>query len=220
MAIAYNSTSYSNDTTGSAATTLTVAHTCNAADTKLVVAGSGAQTVTGITYDGVAMTLIAVEESGYQKIALYYLDNPTTGSAKNIIISYSSSSISRLAAACGLSGAFLGASGIGTPVVTPLGSYGTGTTQTTNITTTNKTSDIFCCHWANTYDARVTQGAGQVSIVKNTADSGAFNLMYKATTTPGAYSVSQTVSQAINLSAIVVELKWVANNTGNFFAFM
>lgn len=69
--------------------TLTVSHTC-AAGAALIVAASSQGTVSGVTYNGVAMTQIGsqVSSPGGSLIYLFFLANPATG-ANNIVVTKS-----------------------------------------------------------------------------------------------------------------------------------
>jgi len=85
MAIAFDAASNGN-TTG---TTLTISHTCTGSNRLLVVGiDCGTDTITGVTYNGVALTLAKKQLAGLgtQASYLYYLIAPSTG-ANNIVIS-------------------------------------------------------------------------------------------------------------------------------------
>ena len=85
MAIAFDAASGGATT---AASSLTFAHTCTGSDLILFVgAFNGTNNVTGVTYNGVAMTLVdtAVAQAGVN-YKLFYLINPATG-ANNVVIS-------------------------------------------------------------------------------------------------------------------------------------
>ena len=198
MAIAYNSTSIINEQAASS-TTLTWAHTCNASDTKLVVVAGGRQTISGITYNGVAMTVIATETSGYEKNALYYLDSPATGSAYNIVVTYSSSSDFRTGLAIGLSGAM---AGVGNS--TTQANY-SATTSTLTLTTGTANSDVLYMMGANTVDGVTVTGATEIT--KNTANNWAYFGYYENTTTAGNYAATIQRGTAANFASLAVELK-------------
>lgn len=90
MAIAFDSTTTSS--LGSAVTSITFAHTCTGSDRILFVAtaNNGGVNVTGVTYNGVAMTNIgwALSNNAPSKSYLWYLIAPATG-ANNVIVSLS-----------------------------------------------------------------------------------------------------------------------------------
>lgn len=87
MAIAFDTSIIPNNSTGSA--TNTVSFTCTGSNLILFAGMSHHSTgpaslVTGITYAGVAMTLIRTYQSSNAKFDLYYLIAPATG-ANNIV---------------------------------------------------------------------------------------------------------------------------------------
>ncbi len=92
MAIAYDATSQTSSTAWSSGSSLTWSHTTTGSDRYLIVAisigDSSSDVVTGITYNGVAMTRIATQTVGGASDYMYGLVNPTTG-ANNIIASFS-----------------------------------------------------------------------------------------------------------------------------------
>jgi len=217
MAIAYNSTSISNQDAASAST-LTWAHTCNALDTKLVVACGGRDSISGVTYNGVAMTLAVSQNTSYEYNATYYLDAPATGASYNIVVTYASANTYRMGAAVGISGC---ANGIGaTGQAMDFYVATTPVTATANITTTIANSDILALLWANyTGDANTTYGGSQIAIVANSAGAS-FRLQYKNTTTAGANSVSISNSTPTNVAAMAIEIMLPSNNGAGFFNFM
>jgi len=93
MAIAYDSSSSGYTASGSS---LTFSHTCSGSNRILFVGVgpySAGSTITGVTYNGVSMTLIATSGAsavGGQHALMYYLINPTSG-ANNVVVSASSS---------------------------------------------------------------------------------------------------------------------------------
>lgn len=93
MAIAYDTKN--NATTGGGASSLTYAHTCTGSDLILfvyTVNHSHLGTMTGVTYNGVSMTLIASNNAGSNKgQRLWYLVNPATGT-NNVVASKDDSS--------------------------------------------------------------------------------------------------------------------------------
>lgn len=129
MAIAVNTTS-----SGSAsATSVTVAHTCTGSNLILFVGlwvqDGGANTVTGVTYNGVAMTQVGrVTNATTESTYLYFLVNPSTG-ANNIVASKSASDLIQLGAV-----SYTGAKQTGQPDASTTNT-GTGTSLTTSVTT-------------------------------------------------------------------------------------
>lgn len=97
MAIAFDSAS-SGEIASS--TTLTVAHTCTGSDRVLFVAVFDAGFVSGVTYNGVALTLGKSQTIWYggATAKIYYLINPSSGT-NNIVLSRPTAGGMRLAAA-------------------------------------------------------------------------------------------------------------------------
>jgi len=88
MAVAFDAATGSS---GSGSTSLTFAHTCGGSDRKLVVGvgvrDSGSVAVTGVTYNGVAMTAVGTRQTnGIVKLDVYQLNAPATGS-NNVVVS-------------------------------------------------------------------------------------------------------------------------------------
>ena len=196
MAIVYNSTSLINEQSGSSST-LTWSHTCNSLDTKLIVVVGGRASISGVTYNGVAMTLISSQFNTYQYNAVYYLDNPSVGSAYNIVATYIIPNKYRQGLSVGLSGATNGIGAIGTSptnfVVT------LPKTITSSITTTVDNSTIFAVPGCNDYwGTNITFGSGQTTTTKNTAPNWGFWFQNKSTTTAGSYSTTVTNAGAPN----------------------
>lgn len=92
MAIAFDATTTSS--LGSAVTSITFSHTCTGSNRILFVctANNGGANVTGVTYNGVAMTNIwgALSNGAPSKSYLWYLIAPATG-ANNVVVSLSAS---------------------------------------------------------------------------------------------------------------------------------
>lgn len=218
MAIAYNSTSIQNEVVASS-TTLTWSHTCNVIDKKLIVSAGGRAAISGITYNGVAMTKISDHSSGnYQYNSYYYLDNPSTGSAYNIVVTYSSGATYREGLAVGLSGASTGIGAIGTNDTNF--NVSVPKTVTSSITTTTNNSHILTIPSANDYfGTYLTFGASQTEILRNTAPNWGFFIQYKVKATAGADTTTMTNSTASNNIMITsFELKLdTPKNTSNFF---
>jgi hypothetical protein len=83
-------------------TSLTYSHTCTSNNNRfLVVAVWTEQTgdiVTGVTYNGVAMTRVATVTQGTQRIHLYILVNPATGTNDVVVSTGSSANIHSVSA--------------------------------------------------------------------------------------------------------------------------
>ena len=95
MAIAFDAVSVGLKAPASG-TPLTFAHTCTGANRKLFVGlfKTAGDTVTGVTYGGVSMTLVDKIANGTEYVYLYELIAPATGS-NNVVISFTSNAIVR-----------------------------------------------------------------------------------------------------------------------------
>jgi hypothetical protein len=219
MAITYNSSSYTNENALSSST-VTWAHTCNVADKKLVVAVGGRATLLGITYNGVAMTLMANRNNdfSYEYTAVYYLDNPPTGASHNIVATYSAANTNRMGAAVGIGGC---APGFGAEADS-ISQAAAGVLVTQSITTTTANSDILFPFWRNNESSGITFGSGQILEVQNTANNGCFYIQKKSTTSAGLNSVTVTDSAAYNKVLIAIEIlpaTLLTNKNQGFFSF-
>lgn len=128
MAIAVDATS-----SGSAsATSVTVAHTCSGSDRILFVGlwvQINSDVVTGVTYNGVAMTQVGkVVNAGTEALYLYMLVAPASGT-NNIVASKTGSELIQLGAA-----SYTGAKQTGQPDASTTNT-GSGTSLTTSVTT-------------------------------------------------------------------------------------
>jgi hypothetical protein len=137
MAIAYDASSGG---TALPDTSVTWSHTCTGSDLILVVgisqAGNYEDKVTGVTYNGVAMTRLATDgyvftSGAYNRaVYLYYLVGPATG-AHNIVVSSSESLYFRCVAV-----SYTGIAQTGQPDGSDSGQVAEGTAITTGVTTT------------------------------------------------------------------------------------
>lgn len=145
---------------------------------------NGGQTITGVTFDGNAMTQIGTElgNGGGRSVATYRYINPTT--TGNVVATFSAS-VDR---ACGAAIVFSGVD-----QTTPFGTSQTSTPASSPTTTSAVTSavDGMCV------DATMSQGvnvasyvpdAGQTGRASQVTDDGAIH--FRASTEPGAASVT------------------------------
>lgn len=112
MAIAYDSSAKGTTATSS----LTFSHTCSGSDLILFVACRFYQTdkITGVTYNGTAMTLANKRQDNAGNncyIYLFYLVNPSTG-ANNVVVSASATPNIQM---CAASASYTGVSQTGQP---------------------------------------------------------------------------------------------------------
>lgn len=155
MAIAFDAGSSGNTGSGSS---LTVAHTCTGSNRILWVMGftTGNDTVTGITYNAVAMTqAVKKTTASSQTVYLYYLVAPATG-ANNIVLSDSGTNNLTIV---GMS--FTGASQTGVPDATS-SNNNTGTTASVSLTTIADNCMVVAGYRFNT--GTKTAGAGTTNV--------------------------------------------------------
>ena len=205
-------------TTGSAAT-LTFAHTC-AAGTVLFV-GVTQDNQAGdpsVAFDGSAMTK-AISIVGSGNHSLWYLTTPTTGSSKNVVITFNGNS-------WGTGGAISFFSvNTSSPVGVTGSNAGTDSTVTTTVTSTVNNSVLLDTFYLN--DRSKTSTVTSPQVFAWSADTGAGEGTrgegsYKTIGTTGSYTMSWTLSGNSTWKQVVAEVKpaVTATATGNFFAFM
>lgn len=154
-----------------ATTSLTFSHTCTGANRILFVyAGNqqGTPSITGVTYNGVAMTFIARTDSqSNERTELWYLVAPATG-ANNVVISVSGSS--KIA---GGAISYTGAAQTGQPDssnVSPSPTSGTSVT----VSTTVVASGCWLVGCGVTGNATIAAGTGMTQRA-NRAGDGSFD---------------------------------------------
>ena len=143
-------------------TSLTWSHTCSGSDRILFVGvvGGTTDTVTGVTYDGVAMTLVNKCVAGADFYSyLFYLIAPSTG-AHNVVISASSGLI------IGLSSSYTGVSQTGQPdsSSTKISTVASATYTQSTTTVADNSWTIFHLRESTGRDA--TAGAGTVTRIE------------------------------------------------------
>lgn len=139
MAIAFDAGTYAQSTTG---TSLTFSHTTSGTDRILFVMGSdkasSATVVTGVTYNGVAMTQVNTLDGAAgqndRAITLWYLINPASG-ANDVVVSASESVTLRFSAV-----SYTGAEQANQPDGSDTSVGSTVTSISTDITTTDSNS--------------------------------------------------------------------------------
>lgn len=206
MAIAVDATSSSANQTGSS---VTFAHTCGGSNRILVVAVSiaaGIPTVSGITYNGVALTQIAtvLGVAADRRTELWYLIAPATG-ANNIVVTLS-----------GAPGAFFNVGAVSYTGVKQTGQPDAtaNTNNTSNVTTTSQavtTVDDNCWLVGAICDGAADGSAVQSGTtfrlsVYNRVGAAGYELFFidsnGAKTPAGSYSLGETHNS--NRSAIIV----------------
>ncbi len=207
--VSFNSTSFIDEVSGSASS-LTWAHTCDPRDSKLIVTAYGRTSMSGVTYNGTAMTLIREDfDLSYNYHSSWYLDTPPTGVSYNVVATYSSASTNRGGASVGCSGA---KPGVGANNNAASASAST----TVNVTTTNANSTLLFLAFANTY-LTITDGVGQYEILRNTGSTPVNVLTYKNSNSVASQSGSilygggsaNLTIQAVELLVGVTEVDYV-----------
>lgn len=206
----------SGKTTGQ--TSVTVSHTCSGSDRLLLVgvADQGGDTVTGVTYNGVAMTQIAKKirgaiEYGY----VYALLAPATGT-HNVVVSRSNSSFD-LAAMCASyndvqQGGFT--TGDGFDKVTNNASSTQNATAT--ITTLNAYAWTFLL-FSNGGQSAISAGSGSYDLSVGQA-GGAIYDSNAPINTPASHSMSVNTGSADDWYTIIVTFAPIHGpNTSNAF---
>ena len=160
MAIAFDAGTYAQYTNG---TSLTFSHTCTGSDRILFVMGHDKQDptsiITGVTYDGIAMTQVNTLGGGSgtdRAITLWYLIAPATGS-NDVVVSASESDNLRFSAV-----SYTGASQAGQPEGTDTSFGSSVITISTDITTT-----VNNC-WMLMFSK---DGAGSITYTNTTGDT-------------------------------------------------
>lgn len=189
MAIVLDAVSAGN--TDNDSSSFTVAHTC-VADANYLIASctSNGSEISGVTYNGVAMSLIATHQNSVSNRRAYMwgLVSPATGASYNCVASYvtSGTSAPRLTVI-----SFMGVD-TANPVDVSGTAEGLSGTVTKSVTTTVANGmliDSILADSSPTVDGAQTQRSNQ--------GSGAFGYngtSTKATTTTGSYSMSWTLS--------------------------
>lgn len=191
MAIAFDAATDGGNNGGST-TSITFSHTCTGSDRLLIVAVIGDPTtddVTGVTYNGVAMTQVGKQSPaiGYRWAYLYHLEAPASG-ANNVVISAGSAHY-----LWGGAASYTGVNASGQPDQTATNS-GTGPTLTTSITTV--ADNCWMMLMEGSYDADTGHPAAGTGSTrrKNDASFGAWGLFdNNAAITPAGANSMQTV---------------------------
>ena len=213
MAIARDTSGYLNFT----ATSGTLSYTCSGSDRILLVFTNneaGADDITGVTYNGVALTQLGtgVIRSGSVTLRTWYLIAPATG-ANNIVVSRSTSADTWC-----LVVSYTGVSQTGFPDASA--TFQDSTSPMTGTLTTIADNAIAVMVGSGTQTQTASTGA--TFVLNNT--SGAYQL-YESTTFPitpaGSYSMSFTQADAaVAISMVSLAPPSSATSGKNFLAFM
>lgn len=210
MAIAFDAETgaFTNSSSG----TLTFSHTCTGSNLALYVAvcTSGATTVTGITYNGVAMTLVdsyaATGQGAVTDNCLYMLTGPATGS-NNVVVTASASGSLIYAQ----SSSYTGAAQTGQPPHQTKNSANSATSLTTTVNTSSAPSTDNCWVIGGYFmDGNFTVSAGASTTLRSTNASikNWLGMMdgNAAVTPAGSSSLIFNASSACNLRGIITSL--------------
>lgn len=199
MAIFFDAASSAN-TAGAAPLTLTWAHTVTAAGTgRILLVGvsikvTAGQTVTGITFDGIALTKLEDRVSGTPDIRaeLWYLKSPSTG-AHDIIVT-----VSAIVRFCAGGQSFTGVDQIDT-FGTVAEADGFNMLATVNVVSSTEQVVVDVCAKHNTRDYPIAVGANQTQRYQNANTHGVAtnNAIVCGSTEPGAGAVVMSWSWAL-----------------------
>jgi hypothetical protein len=184
--------------------TVTWSHTCTGADRCLFVtgfgnAGGGGYNISGMTYNGVAMTEIArVQVPSDRWIGMYYLAAPATG-ANNIVMT-----VVDPPAPDAFAG--LAASYTGVHQVSPIDSFNTATASATSITpsTTVVGSDCWLVMGLKTDGGDPAAGTGTTDRISNGFGLGHFDS--NGTVGTGSQSLQATFVASVNWAAVIASI--------------
>lgn len=215
MAISFDAAVAATPTGG---TSNTWSHTCSGTNRILFVFvylnSGGADLVTGVTYNGVALTLIDKQgnsDSGNDWTYLFYLINPSTG-ANNVVVSASTS-----VGIFGMSSSYTGANQSGQPDASAKQTAANGGTVTTTLTTIANN----CWTVLGSGGARITSAStGSTQRATDTAGSAIYD-SNGPITPPGSTSMSLTTAAGDRDGYIMASFSPVASataNSGFFFA--
>lgn len=203
MAIAFDAVSTKSQ---DAASSATWAHTCTGDNRALVVGveiGTG-QTVTGVTYNSVAMTRVntqAIGGSTFNNVYLYYLINPSTG-ANNIVVSGSGSTFIYCAAT-----SYTGVFQVST-YDSQVASSTTGTAITLNTITQFDSTWLVGFFSKGTATAAAENSAGANTTIRGSDSNSWFSICDSngAKSPPGTYSLSINISTSRLVGLNIVSL--------------
>jgi len=199
MAIAFDAISSGSTT----ATSLTFSHTCTGSDRILFVGmtddSGGSSLITGITYNGVALTKIGgVQTSGDRWSTLWYLIAPATG-ANNVVVTASSSSV-----LSGHAASYTGAKQTGQPDSNATNTISSSSSFSLTTTTVADNSWLVGEYRVPTGNT-VSAGAGTVMRAGATSGTG-FADSNSVTTPAGSDSLAFTISGSWNWGGVVASI--------------
>ncbi|MFZ2992546.1 MAG: hypothetical protein WA061_02410 [Microgenomates group bacterium] len=196
-----------------AATSTSWSHTCSGTDRILIVSALMGINLTGlsITYNGVAMTQFATEQTNGKKMATYYLVNPSSG-INTISASWTTSQATRW---IGYS-----ATGVnsGTPLGTPVTSAGSGTAPNVDIGSNTDELGVGFAGVGGTTSVTFTAGTGDnLRIQAPPGANNGFMACLDTTGTSPTVNIRANTNASVTWEIIGVSLKPVSPS--NFFMF-
>ena len=208
MAIAFDATAVSG---GDNLASVSFSHTCTGSDLLLLIAVHclqlSGQTVSSITYNSVAATLVATADQGNRYTELWRLAAPATGS--NTLAATFSASMNNVGVRA--------ISFTGVDQTTPLGSAvtATGNSTTPSVIVPAATDDLVFDCLTIEHAGTLSVGAGQTSRYNAIVAGGGFNKA-AGSTEPGAASVTMSWSDTAGgpWAMIGVPIKPVAASGG------
>lgn len=198
-------------------TSLSWSHTVSGSDTVLVIGISGYDTtpdvVTGVTYNGVAMTLIPSSSgtNGGHTVAFYGLIAPTTGT-NTVVVSASGTMTDLGAGAVSFTGAHQ---------TTPFGTANTatGTSTAPSVNVSSAADEIVVDTLSIIHNGTLTVGAGQtqqwqaiggfgfIKYAGSTETGSATTTMSWANSTSQAWAISAVPVKPVGAAAATVRLR-------------
>lgn len=177
-----------------AGTSLTYSHTVGDNDHRfLLVFVGGNQDVTGVTYNGAAMTFLAAQAFGINTGFAFYLKNPDIG-AHDVVVTVASSGIITASSV-----SYEGVSGVRTPYVAQASSNSSSITVTDS-----EAGDIVVDFWTQEWvsvGADFTVGAGQtIDVDKQDTNKPAVGTL--------VYAISSEVATGVN-----TVMSWTSDQT-------
>lgn len=230
MAIAFDATSEAFDNALARPASLQWNHTCTGSDRILFVAVEASITpsITGVTYNGVSMTLVDSNTtqpiSVFDEYFLYVLANPASGTNQVSVQTTGTGNIN----CYGKAASYTGANSTGQPPHKNKGVATSGTTISVAVDTSTSPSTDNC--WlvgAGFTDGNYTSSAGAGTTQRAKGAVGDWVCFYDTNapiTPPGSDTVDVTVSNAASVRVLIVASVapsgGTPTNTTNFFHLM
>lgn len=183
MAVAFDAAA---DGAADSGSSVSYSHTCSGSDRLLIVgvAWRGTQTVSSVTYNGVAMTQVAAHAAGGNntRVKQYYLINPASGA--NTVSVTMSGATNLVVGSISFNGAHQ---------TTPLGTQATatGTSGNPSVSVSSASDEIVVDSLSYDRASSLTVGAGQTQRY-NRDDNGGGDLWGAGSTEAGAASVTMS----------------------------